>query len=594
MGDRVKLPPLTVRGSPNGNGKSGARKPMARSGRKAPRGTKNSPRAASRQAAPGTATDRTRRKSARGVGVAGAPAGAPGAGAVGATGSPAKGKKLKVPKLPPHLAAKVKDPAYDMDLDTSLTDEEIALLERWKAAKEAAQGGGPRRKRKKKLPQGVAEDLSDMPVPPMTTEALEAYGGVPPDIDLKRLLLPNGKVPTGVANLCVYYCPAALEGWVSQHSPACAAASTAGAWNALLGRTRYHPSAAGQDVVVGYMEKILEDKITAKRTTLSRTIPETELEKVLEAFAASMQDDGMKPYSWESAKAQGSDMVPRLRAVIAENDFKHSQTLMAMEDGVRKRKGQKEKKGGDKKEKEKSDLGENKSVINDDVIEDEGDGAGGGTSTQSPWQQLIQLLLMYTGLAKITCDRPSTSFFGNDGIFQSLKMLQNSNPDVAIHGESFMGRPKDKSKDIEVRVQKKDSTRTVADQWIALREEFMRFNTMLLFHQTNHYSLIFALREWMDPRGTRHRQVLTAKRGQRPTAWIDFHEVRKILLQWQGHKILKIVRSKPNSFVDDWKCGAIVDIHKGPERIPTPPEADVDWSAWNRFVPGNHLKSEKL
>lgn len=70
-----------------------------------------------------------------------------------ASGKPAqKEKKKGLPKLPPHLAAKVnllpgargslwlttlpftqvKNPNYDMDQDTSLTDEEIALLEKWK------------------------------------------------------------------------------------------------------------------------------------------------------------------------------------------------------------------------------------------------------------------------------------------------------------------------------------------------------------------------------------------------------------------------------------------------------------------------------
>ena len=40
-------------------------------------------------------------------------------------------KVIKIPKLPIHLAKKVKDPAYDPDADTSLTDNEISLLERW-------------------------------------------------------------------------------------------------------------------------------------------------------------------------------------------------------------------------------------------------------------------------------------------------------------------------------------------------------------------------------------------------------------------------------------------------------------------------------
>lgn len=38
-----------------------------------------------------------------------------------------------------------------------------------------------------------------------------------------------------------------------------------------------------------------------------------------------------------------------------------------------------------------------------------------------------------------------------------------------------------------------------------------------------------------------HRQILTARRGQRPTAWIDFEELRETLLGWQGYKMIAIV-----------------------------------------------------
>ena len=104
---------------------------------------------------------------------------------------------------------------------------------------------------------------------------------------------------------------------------------------------------------------------------------------------------------------------------------------------------------------------------------------------------------------------------------------------------------------------------------------------VLLFHLKNHYALIFALREWVvesdgataaengnrdnssgssaaaaaatisaaaiaatgataTTRVTIVRQLLTARRGQRPSAWIDFSEARETMLGWEGYKIIAV------------------------------------------------------
>lgn len=36
------------------------------------------------------------------------------------------------------------------------------------------------------------------------------------------------------------------------------------------------------------------------------------------------------------------------------------------------------------------------------------------------------------------------------------------------------------------------------------------------------------------------RQILTARKGQRPTAWMDFDEVRETMLLWAGYKMIAI------------------------------------------------------
>ena len=66
---------------------------------------------------------------------------------------------------------------------------------------------------------------------------------------------------------------------------------------------------------------------------------------------------------------------------------------------------------------------------------------------------------------------------------------------------------------------------------------------MLIFHLTNHYAIVFALREWVEPGGALVRQLLTARRGQRPTVWIDWSEVRETILKWDGYKLLSVERT---------------------------------------------------
>ncbi len=129
-----------------------------------------------------------------------------------------------------------------------------------------------------------------------------------------------------------------------------------------------------------------------------------------------------------------------------------------------------------------------------------------------------------------------------------------------------------------------------------------RREQVLLFHLTNHYALIFGLREWRSTNrppevatspcppgnlggdqaarekcaaaataggdcarpvgraddthggcgggstatgeGRWTRQILTARKGQRPTVWMNFEEARRILLGWEGYKVLALSRGR--------------------------------------------------
>ena len=106
-------------------------------------------------------------------------------------------------------------------------------------------------------------------------------------------------------------------------------------------------------------------------------------------YSASMRDDGMTPYLWESGQ-QATDMVSRLRRVINEagQDLKQIATTVAMEDAIRKRKGQfRSKLKLPPTEREEEGSPEDETVIDE---EDEGTES---STTHTPWHNLIQLIL---------------------------------------------------------------------------------------------------------------------------------------------------------------------------------------------------------
>ena len=118
---------------------------------------------------------------------------------------------------------------------------------------------------------------------------------------------------------------------------------------------------------------------------------------------------------------------------------------------------------------------------------------------------------------------------------------------------------------------------------------------MLLLHFTNHYTLIYAYREYkhgpalstlpavVEADTTIHREILCARRGQRPTVWVDFAELRQVLLKWEGYKVIRITRV-PSAMSDslptdsaDINC-PITTLREGvdgSQSLPPPPPSPV-------------------
>jgi hypothetical protein len=101
---------------------------------------------------------------------------------------------------------------------------------------------------------------------------------------------------------------------------------------------------------------------------------------------------------------------------------------------------------------------------------------------------------------------------------------------------------------------KHDSAEEIELAWRKLRGAFVVPASALLLHHRNHYALIFAMREWWctptaaaecaEPQPERVRQILTARKGQRPTTWMDWTEVHSTLSGWAGYAIIEISASR--------------------------------------------------
>ena len=103
-------------------------------------------------------------------------------------------------------------------------------------------------------------------------------------------------------------------------------------------------------------------------------------------------------------------------------------------------------------------------------------------------------------------------------------------------------------------LRKADDAAAVDAAWSALKAAFSTPSASLLLHQENHYSLIFALREWAEPptegaatddgaapgEGKRVRELLSCRKGQRPAVWVEWTEVHRYLSGWSGYALMQI------------------------------------------------------
>ena len=134
--------------------------------------------------------------------------------------------------------------------------------------------------------------------------------------------------PPGTRQFALAYNQAIFDGWVKQSSPACAAASVAGAINALLQRRRGQDDALDQAALVSVLRGVLEDRMETQRYRLECCLGadfgpiETALKSSL-AGADPALSLGMK---WEKGTKRKT-LWQHLRKIVTEH------TVSAEDDG---------------------------------------------------------------------------------------------------------------------------------------------------------------------------------------------------------------------------------------------------------------------
>lgn len=139
----------------------------------------------------------------------------------------------------------------------------------------------------------------------------------PEEIDLMALLLPDGQLPHCLDRFSLQYSMAAFKGWVKQRSPACAAASVAGSWNALMGLARDGDGALGQDDVVAVFERNLEESIAKKRGKLERLLG-APIDAIDVALREKISVSGKSLGGKKKEKLTKKHLVRLLREVVTE------------------------------------------------------------------------------------------------------------------------------------------------------------------------------------------------------------------------------------------------------------------------------------
>ena len=357
-----------------------------------------------------------------------------------------------------------------------------------------------------------------------------------------------------------------FEGWVKQPSPCCAAASVAGAWNCLSNMPRNNAQALQYFDVLNAYKELFIGIIRRKQASFERllgasflelfNVIEIELNKAGKKIGGGKKDGAKKGHVLKALKLAVLEHV-KIESELKTSELENSKVSNGCESSYSIKNPLscihylyqcegiilEDQHLLTEQKREIDDPDNNLSDEEEDGDDDEEMTSSiGGLSSKAnkgkvqwDWRtDLYHIIRNIAGLRKLSQKHPSTAAIGNWGIISVVqKLSEASGLGTCIQARLFMGKAKSQKVKIDIRISSKDSGIVVQSQWDALRSAFSHFDTVLLFHLKNHYALIFALREWIDDNGVQHFELLAARKGQRPTAWIPFQEARQTMLDWE-------------------------------------------------------------
>lgn len=461
---------------------------------------------------------------------------------------------------------------------------------------------------------------------PDSDAALEPRPQPAPDF-----LLPEGF--QGVDRFGFSVSKAVFNGWAAQPSPCCAAASVAGACNAALGLKFDEPAAITTAHVAGLYHEMCSEQAMKREQSISRLLGVPTIAPVVDELKRSLAAEGLSLGGRKEKACKAKQAISRLRvlcdarstpAADAAPDAAADNTLWCALAEVLPltTSSSNDKENGNGGGNDEDAAGD------EDLPGGEGQLGGGGqpgadggyaSKVRSELSTLFSKLGAMEQLAPELA-KPCTWFIGNWGIKAAVSALRGpafdapAAPDGAAAGgtagsagaeeggsavggasdprlESLRGgdarRPalcsRLRSRTLvgqrvkgqappPILLRKADDDEAREAAWGALKAAFAMPHCSLLLHIKGHYSLVFAMREWVgeggDEKGDegaaaeappappaeaersaaaegkasprRVRQILTCRKGQKPSVWLDWQEVHGYIAGWTGYAIMEV------------------------------------------------------